>query len=234
MRIIIVEGGIAMKEKMIKFLKEKKNYLIALIPIVMIVGLLLLKLSIVTRNQTIILEEDDEAEELTLKEDTSVEETSYDEYYYVDIKGAILNPGVYQVKKGSRVKDIIELAGGLLENSDTSLINLAKTVTDEMVIIIYTKSEVSSNSTNDNTLANDAIYSSNQQSTSDSTTSNIVNINTASLEELMTLSGIGESKASAIISYREENGSFQTTQEITNVSGIGQAIYEKIKNFITV
>ena len=120
--------------------------------------------------------------------------------------------------KGSRVKDVIELAGGLTSDSDTSNINLAKIIEDEMVINI--------NSVNDNSGNN---YSMNSNNLSD-----LININTASLEQLMTLSGIGESKAKSIISYREENGNFKAVEDITKVSGIGQALYEKIKDYITV
>ena len=120
--------------------------------------------------------------------------------------------------KGSRVKDVIELAGGLTSDSDTSNINLAKIIEDEMVINI--------NSVNDNSGNN---YSMNSNNLSD-----LININTASLEQLMTLSGIGESKARSIISYRKENGNFNEIEDITKVSGIGQALYEKIKDYITV
>ena len=120
--------------------------------------------------------------------------------------------------KGSRVKDVIELAGGLTSDSDTSNINLAKIIEDEMVINI--------NSVNDNSGNNYGMNSTNL--------SDLININTASLEQLMTLSGIGESKAKSIISYREENGNFKAIEDITKVSGIGQALYEKIKDYITV
>lgn len=169
---------------------------------------------------------------------------SEEEIYLVDIKGAINNPGVYKVPVGTRVNDVINAAGGLTDNADTSLINLSKLVIDEMVIIIYTKDEVQ-NSNLVNTvikvvekecvcpnIENDSCI--NDKITDTITGGNgKVNINTASMEELSKLDGIGESKAQAIIKYREENGNFKTIEDITNVSGIGSSVYEKIKDNIT-
>lgn len=199
-----------MLKKIRIFVRTNKKYIIVIIPIVIILLLIVIKLIIISSNKVEI--EDDE------NLDTSKEEYLDDEYYYVDIKGCIKNPGVYKLVKGSRVKDVIELAGGLTSDSDTSNINLAKIIEDEMVINI--------NSVNDNSGNN---YSMNSNNLSD-----LININTASLEQLMTLSGIGESKAKSIISYREENGNFKAIEDITKVSGIGQALYEKIKDYITV
>ncbi len=199
-----------MLKKIRIFVRTNKKYIIVIIPIVIILLLIVIKLIIISSNKVEI--EDDE------NLDTSKEEYLDDEYYYVDIKGCIKNPGVYKLVKGSRVKDVIELAGGLTSDSDTSNINLAKIIEDEMVINI--------NSVNDNSGNN---YSMNSNNLSD-----LININTASLEQLMTLSGIGESKARSIISYRKENGNFNEIEDITKVSGIGQALYEKIKDYITV
>jgi competence protein ComEA len=171
-------------------------------------------------------------------DDTNDEEE--DDLCYVDVKGAVVNPGVYAIESNKRVEDAIKLAGGIREDGDTSLINLAKAVWDEMVIVVYTKDEVvQNNQTNTiNTSANDAYTSSNDSSAVSSSnsdqSSSIININTASIDELKTLSGIGESKAQAIIDYREENGNFSSIEDIMNVSGIGQSIYEKIKKYITV
>lgn len=199
-----------MLKKIRIFVRTNKKYIIVIIPIVIILLLIVIKLIIISSNKVEI--EDDE------NLDTSKEEYLDDEYYYVDIKGCIKNPGVYKLVKGSRVKDVIELAGGLTSDSDTSNINLAKIIEDEMVINI--------NSVNDNSGNNYGMNSTNL--------SDLININTASLEQLMTLSGIGESKAKSIISYREENGNFKAIEDITKVSGIGQALYEKIKDYITV
>lgn len=165
----------------------------------------------------------------------------------IDIKGEILNPGVYQLKENDRVSDAINVAGGLTENADTELINLSKTLKDEMVIIIYNKDEIEkirqeSNKTEtiikyiekkctcpDTT--NDACI---KKATTEEKKDTKVSINTATVEELMTIDGIGESKAKAIVKYRETNGNFETIEEIKNVSGIGESTFEKFKDYITV
>ena len=164
------------------------------------------------------------------------------EKYKVDIQGEILTPGIYTLKSNSRVIDVIEMSGGLTENADTSVINLSKKITDEMVIIIYSKSEVKDFEKtketekivqekcikkDENALKNDACI------TDSVKTSGKVSINTATKEELMTLTGIGDSKAEDIIKYREENGLFKTIEDIKNVSGIGDSLFAKIKENIT-
>ncbi len=195
-----------------------------------------------------------------LKENEEVD-TKEIEKVYVDIKGAIINPGVYEIEENKKVIDVIGLAGGFTENADTSMINLAKKVTNEMVVIIYTKEEVAK-ATEPNQIIkyidkkcvcpeikNDACLnnsntkeaSSKNSSTKESSQNNIddntdtkINLNTATIEELQTLNGIGESKAQAIIEYREEKGIFQTIEELKEVPGIGDSLFEKIKNNITI
>lgn len=177
--------------------------------------------------------------------------------YKVDIKGAIANPGVYIGNDNTRVIDVIDMAGGLLENSDITVINLSKKVFDEMVIIIYTKEEVEKmlngeeinydniitdkeilfpDIKNDAVIEEETNTSNNESAKEESKTEeiSIVNINTASIEELDSLPGIGSSKAQNIIDYRNVNGKFGSIEEILNVNGIGTAIYEQIKTYITV
>lgn len=185
------------------------------------------------------------------EESDSVTEVIEEMFYYVDVKGAVNQPGMYMIEQGMRVNDAIELAGGVCDNADTSLINLARKVKDEMVIIVYTRDEVirsntkfvmdtSINDSYDN--VNDALVYVEDDSSSDNSNDSVeednevklVNINTASLEELVSLEGIGNSKAEAIISYRETNGKFETIEDILNVSGIGNSVFEKIKDYITV
>lgn len=164
----------------------------------------------------------------------------------VDIKGAITSPGVYEVEEGSRVQDVIRLANGLVENADVSLINLSKKVEDEMVIVIYTKEEIlafkeknnASSSTTpiiecpEEPIINDACISNEKSENQESVEATKVSINQSDLKTLMTLPGIGESKAQAIISYREQNGGFQSLEQLKNVSGIGEAVYAKLEPFI--
>ena len=156
----------------------------------------------------------------------------------VDIKGNVNNPGVYEVENGKRINDVINMAGGLTIDADTSNINLAKIVKDEMTIIIYSKEEVLEKYKSEVCIC-DCPYITNDACIEDipneeESTSNLVNINTASVDELMTLPGLGEAKAKSIIEYRTKNGNFTSIESIKEVSGIGEAIFEKIKDYITV
>ena len=151
----------------------------------------------------------------------------------VDIKGMINNPGVYEVDSNLRVNDVIELAGGLKEGADTSNINLAKLVSDEMTIIIYSTEEVLEKFKQEVCICN-CPYIQNDACINSNNDSNLININTAGIEELTTLTGIGDVKAEAIIKYRSEVGKFKTKEELLNVEGIGEALFEKIKDNITV
>jgi len=158
----------------------------------------------------------------------------------VDIKGEVKNPGVYEVEKGTRINDVIELSGGLTYRANTDYINLSKKVEDEMVIFIYSDWEISAFKEEEKIkeelpkLEDKNLITSNvEDDESDSTTDKKVNLNTATLEQLMTLTGIGESKAKAIIEYREKN-KFKTIEDLKEVSGIGDSIFDKIKENITV
>ena len=176
-------------------------------------------------------EEDDEEVENSDKSD-DLKEPDLSEVT-VDIKGMVVNPGVYKVSQGSRVNDVINLAGGLLEGADTSLINLAKIVKDEMAIIIYSKEEVLEKYKEEICVC-ECPEINNDACIDDSSSNGLVNINTASLEMLMEIPGIGEAKAKEIITYREKNGLFKNISDIKNVEGIGEALFEKIKDYITV
>lgn len=157
---------------------------------------------------------------------------------YVDIKGSVKNPGVYEFNENDRVIDAIELAGGLKKNANTSNINLSKKLESEMVIYIFSDKEIKNGSKTlscDTTCNTEVIEINNcvENSTNENESSSLVNINTATIEELQTLSGIGESKAKNIIEYRNTNGNFKSIEEIKNISGIGDSLYEKIKDKIT-
>lgn len=176
------------------------------------------------------------------KEETKELENTSEEKYYVDIKGYVKKPGVYKVNKDAIVNDCLKLAGGLLKNADTTTINLSKPVSASMVIYVPKKNEVVK-STTDKTITttteipnNAAIPNNNANSnTSSSKTETIkININTASIEELTKLSGIGSAKAQDIIEYRNTSGPFKSIEEIKNISGIGEALFAKIKDNITI
>ena len=152
-----------------------------------------------------------------------------EKHFYVDIKGAVNKPGVYFVSDGMIVNDVIELAGGLKKNAYTDNINLSLKLKNEMVIYVSNKNEMTSTTKQ---VLND-VKVTNESKSIDNNTNGLVNINTASLDELLTVSGIGKSKAEAIIAYRK-NSEFKTIEDIKNVSGIGDALFEQIKNYITV
>lgn len=145
---------------------------------------------------------------------------------FVYICGEVVNPGVYEMESGDRVYALIAAAGGLTEDADEAAINQAELLSDEQMVYIYSveeEAEVASETTAGGT-----------GSSSGSDSGNKVNINTATLEELTTLSGIGETKAQSIITYREENGNFSSIEDIMNVDGIKEGTYSKIKDDITV
>ncbi len=162
----------------------------------------------------------------------NVEETTIeDKHFYVDIKGSVNKPGVYFVSEGMIVNDVIELAGGLKKNAYTDNINLSLKLKNEMVIYVSNKSEMTS--TTKQTLNDAKIIEQSKTVDNNSITNRLVNINTASIDELLTVSGIGKSKAEAIITYRQKE-KFKTIEDIKNVSGIGDALFEQIKSSITV
>ena len=146
-------------------------------------------------------------------------EDKHDEKIFVDVKGAVKHPGVFETTKDKRVKDLIEEAGGLLDDADTSTLNLSQKVKDQMVIYVLKHGEKPKQIFDGST---------------SSTNGDVININTANKEQLMKISGVGKTKAEAIISYREKNGDFKKKEDITKVRGIGKATFEKIKDKIEV
>ena len=184
--------------------------------------------------------------------------------FYVDVKGAVVTPGVYQVEDGAIIQDVINLAGGFKEDAYQDGINLSQRISDEMVIYVYTTKEVKQNSklnvngnnkitTNsgssydvsyniqDRVEKKESVITKDNNASGGSNTNDtgfeenkIININTASKSELTTLSGIGDVKAQAIIDYRNTNGFFKSIEDIKNVSGIGDVVFSKIKDYITV
>jgi len=149
---------------------------------------------------------------------------------FVDIKGEVAVPGLYEIEMNKRVMDVIEMAGGLLSDADTSNINLSMKVNDEMVIIVPKKDN--DNNKVEYKINNDAEVNKNSNNTNHNLSSK-VSINNASLEELMSVSGIGEVKAKKIIEYRNSHGKFASLDELINVSGIGAKTLEKIKEYLT-
>ena len=143
-----------------------------------------------------------------------------DEKIFVDVKGAVKNPGVFETTKDKRIKDLIDVAGGLLDDADTSTLNLSQKVKDQMVIYVLKHGEKPKQMS--------------EIGTTSSSSGEVININTANKEQLMKISGVGKTKAEAIIEHREKNGDFKKKEDITKVRGIGKATFEKIKDKIEV
>ena len=143
-----------------------------------------------------------------------------DENIFVDVKGAVKNPGVFETTKDKRIKDLIDVAGGLLDDADTSTLNLSQKVKDQMVIYVLKHGEKPKQMS--------------EIGTTSSSSGEVININTANKEQLMKISGVGKTKAEAIIEHREKNGDFKKKEDITQVRGIGKATFEKIKDKIEV
>lgn len=145
-----------------------------------------------------------------------VEENDHDsDIVYVDVKGEVHKPGIYEMSPTSRVNDVIEVSGGFTDQAEQTAVNLAQKVVDEMVIIVPTK---------DGENLNTPAAAQNDK----------VRINDVDQAEIETLTGIGPSKAQAIIQYREEHGQFQQVEDLLNVSGIGEKTLENIEDDIQV
>ena len=156
--------------------------------------------------------------------------------YFVHICGAVLNPGVYEVSSESRVFEVLNLAGGFTDEAATDAVNLAMLVIDGSKIQIPTLEEVTamSGASNGQDKTDWGSKGSGNPVNGSEALTNLVNINTASLETLMTLPGIGKVKAESIILYREEKGRFTVIEDIMKITGIKDAVFGKIKDRICV
>lgn len=184
---------------------------------------------ILLHSPEIVTNEEDSQQDLyeELLESTS-EENAIDEEektievpIMVDIKGAVQRPGVYEMDDNARLLEVIEKAGGFTEEADSRQVNLAQIVTDQMMIYIPREGEE---------IPDELVL----DQVNDVDSVGRININTADITELTQLKGIGEARAASIIEYREEYGRFESVEEIKNVSGIGEAIFEGFKDEIVV
>lgn len=146
-----------------------------------------------------------------------------DKTIIVEIKGEVKKPDVYVLDENSIINDLINLAGGVTENADLSAINRAKKLQNHEMIYISNKND-----------DNISLKINSNMTSNEGNSGNIVDINTASVEELKKLNGVGDSKAKNIVEYREQNGGFKSIEEIKNVNGIGEKMFEKIKENIIV
>ena len=149
---------------------------------------------------------------------------------YVYVCGAVIAPGVYAIPEGSRVCDLFQLAGGLTEEAAQDYWNQARVLVDGEMIYVPTEAEAKERPKEDW----DSAGSMGTTQDTDSVANKKININTASKEELMTLPGIGESKAIAILQYRQEKGGFSSIDELKEIPGIKDGVFSKIKEYLTV
>ena len=162
-------------------------------------------------------------EELEEEIETTVQLAS--EPIVVDVKGAVRNPGVYSMSEGDRLIDAINAAGGYLPDADSRMLNHAMKLADEFVIYVPIEGEESSDIVTAPT---------SMPGTSAQQNDGKININLADEAELMTIPGIGPSKATAIVQYRTDQGLFKTPESLMEVSGIGQKTFEKLETHISV
>jgi competence protein ComEA len=162
--------------------------------------------------------------------DTSEDESATAKTLAVYVCGSVVSPGVYELDEGSRIVDALEAAGGFADDADRTYVNLAAVLVDGMKLQITTAEE---EAPRDRTEGFES-YDGDMMAASSQGGSTLININTATRDELTTLSGIGDATAEKIIRYREDNGGFKKIEDIMKISGIKEKLFSKIKDDITV
>lgn len=200
------------------FFEQYKYYVLGIAVIAVITGMFVFS-SADQADESISF--DVEATEETLVEEPGTEETAV-LTIFVEVKGAVDAPGVYELPSDARVKNVLDIAG-LNSNADLLTVNQSAKLTDEMVIYVPYEGEIDVPA---------VTGMPDEDSSADGGA--LVNINTAGISELTTLNGIGEKKAQAVITYREEQGLFATLEELKNIPGIGDKTFENLKPYITI
>lgn len=180
---------------------------------------LFLVVALTRQNDSNIVQNDTASIESTSVESSSdVESTNSTKKMYIDIKGEVNNPGVYKMKSGSRVTDLIKDAGGFKKDADQSEVNLAKQLIDQDMIIVYKVGQAPKNNLMDSSPKDEEK----------------VNINKADSEELQKLDRVGEKMAQKIIDYRNQHNGFHSIDEIKQISGFGEKTFERLKDSLTI
>ncbi|MDE7476764.1 MAG: ComEA family DNA-binding protein, partial [Lachnospiraceae bacterium] len=170
-------------------------------------------------------------EVLTFDKAADTETETEPQQVYIYVCGAVELPGVYSLRQGSRLYEAVEMAGGLTADADENCLNMARQITDGEQVVILTQEEALARKeagTYSYPSEGDAVQQTSAQD------AGLVNINTATAAELTTVSGIGASRAQAIIDYREKNGGFGSIEDIKKVDGIKDGLFSKIKDKITI
>jgi len=160
---------------------------------------------------------------------TPPDEIKKERIIIVCITGEIQNPGTYEMAEGTRVKDLVNIAGGLKDSSDTSRLNLARKLIDEDLVVIPAKVTA-----NQNTMLSEKGSDVQTNNAAESNTNNKINLNTASSSELISIPGIGKVTAEKIIKYREEKGFFSKIEQLMEIDRIGEATFNKIKDYVEI
>lgn len=167
----------------------------------------------------------EEANDETNKIADSAGNETEEETIMVDVKGEVHRPGVYTLATDTRVLDAVEAAGGSTDEADEGQLNLAERNYDEMVVIVP-----ASGDENDY----ESGFSGNESGGADDEQAGVIDLNQAEESDLTDLPGIGPAKAEAILSHREEQGRFNTAEELTDVPGIGEKTFDTLKELVTV
>lgn len=204
------------------------------IVVIAIAGIVVIGIMYFIYNKNQVKEDINIENEILVNNVITNENNTNDDIVIIHITGSVKNPGIVKLKEGSRIEDAIESAGGLTENADITKVNLAYVVEDGTKIKIPSASEedIGDEDIIDSKSGDNIIIEENTVSSNNSTQT--ININKATEKEFETLPGIGPSLASKIIEYRNQNGKFESIEDIKNVNGIGDNKYEKIKDLITV
>jgi len=201
------------------FLNQYKYYVLA-IAAGLIVFTYLLVSFINQPEETLSFEYSEDTEDIS---ESAAEPPELPTTVFVEVKGAVVSPGVYELPADARVKNVLDVAV-LSENADLLTVNQSAKLTDEMVVYIPYEGEID----------DETAVKTFSTAAKENVAAGQVNINTASIAELTTLNGIGEKKAQAILTYREEQGLFTTMEEIKNIPGIGDKTFENLKPYITI
>ncbi|MFV0274914.1 MAG: helix-hairpin-helix domain-containing protein [Bacilli bacterium] len=245
-------------DKIKDFVASYKKYFI-ISSFLIIFGLISTIIFVSSNNKTYALNENQEdiekkeevikdayKEEKEVIEEKSKEKQNIIKEIYVDVKGEVKTEGVVKTVEGARVIDAIIKAGGFTKNYDSTFLNLSAKLTDGMIINVFSKTKVKDLLSEgkkiilDKSILNDPnkSVSKNTENTENGKSEIIdnekISINTATIDKIMSLPGIGESKANIIIEYRTINGNFKAIEDLKNISGIGDSIYDKIKDLITI
>lgn len=208
------------------------NYLNKKQKIIVIILITIIGIGIYCYTNAIENTSEEEIENVLEVAQTNTTKETEEKNIFVHIAGCVQKEGMLELSANCRIADAIEKAGGLTQEADLSDINLAYLLEDGMKIYIPNQNErQENNEKTENTAKTESTPSMQIQDTN--TKQNVININTATQEELDTLPGIGPATAAKIIAYRKEKGKFNNKEEIKEVSGIGEAKYEKMKEYIS-